>query len=166
MKKTFKIILSCILIVSMFVPMHAFALTEAEQIEWTDIDLSSEEFETILSNNLNPVSPMATGLIDRYSISISKRENNLVITGLTQGTSNVVKCGFKKVTIQRRANSSSSWSDYQSYSNLYKDSTVYNLSKTLTVPSGYQYRVTCTHYAKKSLLSTQKLDNTSNVITM
>ena len=39
------------------------------------------------------------------------------------------------------------------------------ISKSLTVTSGYQYRVTCTHYAKKSLLSTQKINNTSNTVT-
>ena len=43
--------------------------------------------------------------------------------------------------------------------------TKYNLSKSLTVDKGYQYRVTATHYAKKSLFSTQKVDSTTGYLT-
>ncbi|MDE6658577.1 MAG: hypothetical protein K2K01_00490, partial [Eubacterium sp.] len=154
------------LLITFIVPYTVFAETSDAITEWQDIELSDEEFESLLANNPNnSVSTYTTGLITAYMISASKSGNNLIITGRTTGTSDVVKCGFTKVTIQQRKNSSSSWNNYQSYSSLYTDLGIYNLKKTLSVPSGYQYRVTCTHYAKKSLFSTEKIDNTSNTVT-
>ena len=107
---------------------------------------------------------MATGLINLYSIGISKNGNTLIIAGQTVGATGVIKCGFTKVTIQRRKDSSSSWTDYKIYEDLYVDGGTYPLAKSYIVISGYEYRVTCTHYAKKNLLSVQKIDNTSNTI--
>ena len=83
---------------------------------------------------------------------------------MTTGTTEVVKSGFKEVVVQRRASSSASWTDYITYEDIYWDEIACNLAKTLTVPTGYQYRVTCVHYAKKNFLSVQKLDNESNII--
>ena len=166
MKKVFKLIIVSILICSFFIPYTVFAEPNETTAEWQDIEFTDEEFESLLANNPdNTISTYTTGLITRYGISVSKSGSNLVITGVTNGAANVVKCGFTKVTIQQRKNSSSSWSNYQSYSGIYKDAFICNLSKTLAVPSGYQYRVTCTHYAKKSLFSTEKIDNTSNIVT-
>ncbi|MDE5995816.1 MAG: hypothetical protein K2G56_02750 [Eubacterium sp.] len=105
----------------------------------------------------------ATGLITTYVISAGKSGKNLIIAGKTNCIADVKKCGFTKVTIQVRFNSSSPWSTYKTYTDLYVDSSVYNLSKTIAVQSG-QYRIVCTHYAKKSLLSTEKIDNTSNTV--
>ena len=34
----------------------------------------------------------------------------------------------------------------------------------VSVAAGYQYRISCKHYAKKSLLVTQNISNTSNVV--
>ena len=56
--------------------------------------------------------------------------------------------------------------DYKTYDDLYTDGHTYILSKSIAVASGYQYRVTCTHYAKKNLFSTQKINNVSNVVTI
>ena len=166
MKKIVKLIIVSILICSFLIPYTAFAETNETAAEWQDIELTNEEFESLLANNPdNTISTYTTGLIIRYVISASKSGNNLVITGLTSCSSDVVKCGYTKVTVQQRKNSSSSWSNYQSYSGIYNDTSICNLSKTLAVPSGYQYRVTCTHYAKKSLFSTEKIDNTSNIVT-
>lgn len=154
-----------ILICSFLIPYTAFAKSNSV-VEWQDIELTDEEFESFLANNPNnEISTYTSGLIVTYMISVSKSGSNLIITGRTTGTAEVIKSGFTKVTIQQRKNSSSSWSNYQSYSSLYYDGGIYNLSKTLAVPGGYQYRVTCTHYAKKSLFSTEKIDNTSNIVT-
>ena len=166
MKKTLKLIITGFLICLFLIPYTAFADTSQITAEWQDIELTNQEFEALLANNPNnEISPYTSGLIVTYMISVSKNGSNLIITGRTTGTAEVVKSGFTKVTIQQRKNSSSSWSNYQSYSSLYNDRSSYNLSKTLAVPSGYQYRVTCTHYAKKSLFSTEKIDNTSNIVT-
>lgn len=166
MKKFLKLMLISLLIFTFLIPYTAFAETEEAIPEWQDIELTEEEFNALLANNPdNALSTYTTGLIIRYAISLSKSGEYLIITGLTNGTGEVVKCGFTKVTLQRRKDSNSSWENYVSYSGLYNDTRTYNLSKTLAVPSGYQYRVTCTHYAKKSFFSTEKINNTSNTVT-
>lgn len=108
----------------------------------------------------------ASGLIFRYNLAISKKDSTTIhIEGLTDCDPVVVKCGFKNLIVQRRASSSSSWSDYYDYGNIYDDSNLAALGKYLAVDVGYQYRVTCKHYAKKNLFSTQTISNTSNIVT-
>lgn len=167
MKKVLLSVVSVIMVIVTLVPT-AFAADE-QLTEWQDLILSEEEFNEILSNNtIYTVSEnaRATGLISAYAIAISKSgTNTLNIAGKTTGTYDVVKTGFKEVIVQRRTSSSASWSDYVIYEDLYINEVGYNLGKSLTVPTGYQYRVTCIHYAKKNILSVQKIDNVSNVIT-
>ncbi len=167
MKKVLKLSIVSLLLFSFLVPYTAFAKADEANLEWQDIELSEEEFNAILENNPDDgISAYTSGLILTYRIAISKSgTNNLVIAGKTSCTSEVVKCGFSTITVQRRANSSSSWSKVVSYDDLYSNSFGYTLSKTITVTRGYQYRVVCTHYAKKNLLSTEKISNTSNTVT-
>lgn len=108
----------------------------------------------------------ASGLIYRYHLGASKDSSTLLyIQGLTECDPVVVKCGFKSLKVQRRANSSSPWSDYYDYGNVYEDGSSADLARDLTVVPGYQYRVTCKHYAKKNILNTQTISNTSNIVT-
>lgn len=159
----FVVILCCVLLVS---NTNVFAEDGGIQPDWEDISLTQEEINDILSNNINnEISMYATGLISFGKIAISKSGSKLVIVGTTECVPSVVKCGFKKVVVQRKTPSSSTWSNYLTYEDLYIDAAVYLLSKSVTVPSGYQYRVTCVHYAKKNILSTQTIDNTSNIVT-
>ena len=165
MKRIISVTLSICFLFSLFIPDTAFASVEESVGEWQDIYLSEEEFNGILSNNPNnDVRPIASGLIVAYSIAISKDGNKLIIAGRTFGSTDVIKCGFTKVTIQRRKDSSESWTDYKVYEDLYNDAGIYNLAKSYIVISGYEYRVTCTHYAKKNILSVQKINNTSNTL--
>lgn len=166
MKKTLLSFISVIMVMVTLVPT---AFAQSEQIpEWQDLILTQEEFNAILANNeihAADDNARATGLIAAYSIAISKSgTNTLYIGGQTIGTAYVVKAGFKKVVIQRRSSSSAEWTDYIAYEDLYWDAGSYILTKALTVPVGYQYRVTCVHYAKKNIFSVQKLNNVSNVI--
>lgn len=118
------------------------------------------------NENVEDISDRASGLIFSYSLSIARQGNTtLVIGGETVCDSVVVKCGFKNLKVERRQNSTSSWSEYYNYGNLYYDTNVYNLHKELQVDPGYQYRVTCKHYAKKNILNTQTISNTSNIVT-
>ena len=159
-----KYLLICFIII-LLLPTTAFASTNIEQEDWQDIRLSDEEFEQLLSQNSNnELIPFASNLISSKAISISKKDNTLLIIGRTDCNNMVTKCGFSKVTIQRRKNSSSSWTTYKSYTDLYANSSIYKLAKSLSVPTGYQYRVTCTHYAKSSTKS-QSINNTSNTVT-
>ncbi len=167
MKKILLSVISLVMVIITLVPT-AFAANE-ELAEWQDLILTEEEFNAILANNtIHTVdeNTRASDLINLWAIAISKSgTNTLYIAGKTTGTTEVVKSGFKEVVVQRRANSSSSWTDYATYEDLYIDQFAYVLTKSLTVTSGYQYRVTCVHYAKKNIFSVQKIDNVSNILT-
>ena len=166
MKKFIRMVLVSCMILSLLLPNVAFASSGEVQEDWEDIFLTEEEFEEILSNNpSNEIQPLATGLIGSYSIGISKNGNTLIIAGKTSCMVEVKKCGFSVLTIQRRTDSSDTWKNYLNYKDLYIDDCAYALAKRLNLASGYQYRVTCTHYAKKNILSVQKIDNVSNTVT-
>lgn len=168
MKKILRSLLALCLVVATIVPT-VFASEPEKLPQWYDVQLTDEEIEQILALNPTVSAPdentRASDLISRYSIAINKNGNTLYIVGKTTGTAEVVKSGFKEVVIQRRASSSASWSDYITYEDLYIDEFAYTLAKAITVPSGYQYRVTCIHYAKKNFFSVQKINNVSNILT-
>lgn len=165
MKRVLKSLSLILLSFIMLVPTTAFA--DAEEVpEWQDITLSEEEMEEILSPYMvdNTMS-RASGLITYYGIAIQKSGTSLKIAGKTNCASGVTKCGFTEVIVQRRQRSTEGWSQYTRYTDLYSNSGGYVLTKTITPPSGYQYRISCTHYAKK-VLSTEKIANISNIVTM
>lgn len=165
MKKIISLSLTICFLFSLFIPNTVFA-SEEEMVEWQDIYLSEEEFNAVLSNNSNnDIRPITSGLIDMYSIGVSKKDNTLIVAGKTIGIAGVVKCGFTKVTIQRRKTGTSEWSDYIPYTDLYNDAGSYVLAKSCLVTPGFQFRVVCTHYAKKNILSVEKIDNVSNIVT-
>lgn len=164
-----KLLLSVISIAMVIVTLVPTALAVNEQVpEWQNSLMTEEEFNAILANNtIHTIdeNTRANNLIHAYAIAISKSgTNTLNIAGLTTGTTQVVKSGFKEVVIQRRVNSSSAWSDYIVYKDIYIDEFAYVLARQITVTTGYQYRVTCVHYAKKNIFSVQKIDNVSNII--
>lgn len=167
MKKLFMSAIIFTLLLSFLLPTVAFAADDGQIEEWQDISLTEQEMEDILALNPdNGISTYASDLITMYHIAIANNGNTLIVAGKTYAIPEVKKCGFKEVVIQQRKSSSDSWRTYTKYTDLYIDVSSYTLSKSLTVPSGYQYRVTCIHYAKKSLFSTQKISNTSNIVTM
>lgn len=165
MKKFFMSAIVFTLLISLLLPTVAFAAEDNQPEEWQDISLTEQEIDDILALNPdNVISPYASDLITRYNLAISKSGNSLIIVATTVGMPTVIKCGFKEIVIQQRKTINDSWSTYTKYTDLYVDDFAYTISKTITVPSGYQYRVTCVHYAKKSLLSTQKISNISNTV--
>ena len=167
MKKIFMSAIIFTLLISLLLPTVAFAADDSHPTEWQDISLTDQEIEDILAlNPNNDISTCASNLISMYYIGISSSGNNLIIVGKTYGIPEVKKSGFKEVVIQQRKTINDSWSTYIKYTDLIVDNPSYTLSKSITVPSGYQYRVTCIHYAKKSLLSTEKISNTSNIVIM
>ncbi len=108
----------------------------------------------------------ATGLILAYGILLTVTGTTLRIQAETNCLASVVKSGFLDFTLQRKKATNTIWSDYYEYGDIYSDIYAASVNITLNVTSGYQYRVTCKHYAKKSLLVTQKISNTSNVVTV
>lgn len=167
MKKLFMSAVIFILLFGMLLPTVVFAADGSQPEEWQDITLTEQEIEDILSlNPNNDISTYANNLINRYNIAINKNGSNLIIVASTIGTYEVKKSGFKEIVIQQRKSSSDSWSTYAKYTDLYLDNQTYTISKSLAVPSGYQYRATCIHYAKKNLFSVQKISNISNFVAM
>ena len=164
-RKIVSIFLSVIAMLTCILPTTALAANN--NVSADDANFTDAEFEA-----LNPVYAeyqennkiRAVELITRKNIGIAKSGSSLVISGYTYGNSDVEKAGFKEVVIERRKNSSSSWSEYKVYEDLYSSSSSYTLKKSVTVASGYQYRVTAIHYAKASLFSTQKIDAVSGYL--
>ena len=160
MKKYIAIFLATLMIMCCFTSYTAFADEQTDD----NIVISEEEFNVLEHIDAVYTETRATGLITNKRIAIAKNGSNLIISGYTKCLSSVKKCGFKTIKIQRKKSSETSWSTYKTYSSLYAESNTDTLSKSVTVPSGYQYRVTATHYAKKSLFSTQSIDATTGYL--
>ena len=161
MKKIFSIIMAFIMLFTCTIPFSALAADNTED----DAFFTQEEFESHEHTYAEGIQLYTSGLITTHTLGIAKDGNKLLITGSTNGTSEVIKAGFTKVVIERKKASESSWSKYKTYSDLYAESNKYKLSKSVVVDTGYQYRVTATHYAKKSLFSTQKENATTGSLT-
>ncbi|MGN0458521.1 MAG: hypothetical protein ACI4IL_06105 [Eubacterium sp.] len=164
MKKSISKLLAILLSI-LFIFQTSLVVLAEDEPDWQDITLTQEEFDEILSQNPNNgISTYTSGLILNYAIAVSCSGSNLLIAGKTICAPSVVKSGFTVVTIKRRTSSTASWTTYKTYEDLYNSTPSYTLTKSIAVPTGYQYRVYCTHYAKKNLLSKEKIDNASNVI--
>lgn len=139
------------------------AINEEKFIPYViDLSLTSPIYE----NANESTESRATGLIMSYGLEISATGTTIRILGETYCAGSVVKSGFKNLVVQRKKVSSSTWSDYYDYGDLYSDTYAASVNTTLAVESGYEYRVTCKHYAKKSWLVTQSISNTSNVVSV
>ncbi len=161
MKKVIILVLSIVLMFSFFI-FDTSALTEDKFIPYVvDFSLTSDFNTAVDVEN----STRASGLILSYSLYLTKDGNILHVTGQTHGSLEVVKSGFKNLTIQRRKSSAYDWEDYYEYGNVYADAFAANLDTKLAVAANYQYRISCKHYAKKNLLMVQTISNTSNIVT-
>lgn len=126
----------------------------------TDFELTS----AVLEHTNETVESRVSGLILSYGVELSITGTSIKIRAQTNCIADVVKCGFKNFVVQRKKTTGTTWSDYYDYGDMYTETFSSNVNTTLAVGSGYQYRVTCKHYAKKSLLVTQSISNTSNVV--
>lgn len=161
MKKFMFVWMAFVVIFSCAFPTTASATYDLENNFYSvqQVELSEQSYAVYSQ-------PRTTGLITDCQLVIEKNSNNILhIEGYTEGTNEVIKCGFTEIIVERRTNSSSSWSEYYTYEDLYSSSNEYTLDESLTVTSGYQYRVTATHYAKKSLFSTEKITGTTGALT-
>lgn len=163
MKKVMSFLLCAILMFSFF-SMNANAADCSDFVPYViDFSVSTD----INTEATDETTSRASGLILSYGLTLStKAGSSLYLEGRTNCTPEVVTCGFKNLTVQRRATSSDSWKDYYEYGNVYRDATAAGLSTTLAVESGYQYRIYCKHYAKKNIFSVETITNTSNIVTV
>lgn len=128
-------------------------------------DIIEEVYGLYNTNNNADVSLMATGLITSKSLKLAKTTDKLIITAKTSGSTDVTKCGFTYVKLQRLINGT--WTDYTAYCyyDQYAESTSKTFSKTISAPTGYTYRVVCEHYAEKTKLLIFKDTETSYNVT-
>lgn len=145
-----KKVLCLIIAIFMMLPVNAYAM---------ETDVAINEPVTMSDEGMARIS----GLIASYSITLSKSGSTLRLVANTTCVTGVTKCGLKELVIQKRS-SSSGWENYIVFNDLYSDSASHTYTNSYTVPSNYQYRATCKHYAKKSLLNTQTIDDTSNIV--
>lgn len=120
------------------------------------------------SINSNNAVVYSAGLICDYYISISKSENTIYLTGNTNCSDTMKSVGLKNIIIQRSSNGTN-WSNYLTIGDMLSSSASrWSISKKSlgTVPTGYYYRVTCTHYAKETGLfgKSESISNTSNSV--
>lgn len=141
-------------------------LSSVYAVSAEDGNTLNEEVKIINTENRSLSSgTRATGLIRSYSLQIDRDgTSKLTIYGLTSCDLTVVRCGFKNLKVQRRLNSSSSWTTYHDYGNDYYDGDFYAIGFSLNVEPGYQYRVVCKHYAKKNILSVETISNQTGYI--
>ena len=163
MKKLIKFTLIFSLILINVFPMNAFATEDVPQ--WQDAEFSEEELAELyaLGTKLG-LNERATGLIMDGVLAVSNSGTTLLIFGEISCTTEVKKCGFKEVVVQKRTTSNGNWVNIFTYEDLYVDSDYYSIQKRLGVVAGYDYRVTCIYYAKKNIFSVQKIEATSNIV--
>ena len=162
MKKIISICLAFLSIFSIF-SINAFAMESIgeESIIPNNNIIIEEVYGLYNTNNDSDVSVMSTGLITSKSLKLSKTTDKLIITATTLCVTDVKKCGFTYVKLQRLINGS--WTDYSSYCyyDQYNESNSKNFEKAISAPKGYTYRVVCEHYAEKTKLLIFKDTETS-----
>ena len=158
----FLAVLSLISILSINTFAQGKALDSTLVIENNIID---EVYGLYNTNNNSDVSVLSTGLITSKFLKLSKTTDKLIITAKTICVTDVKKCGFTYVKLQRLINGS--WTDYSSYCyyDQYNESNSKNFEKAISAPKGYTYRVICEHYAEKTKLLVFKDTETSYNVT-
>lgn len=150
MKRILLLALSVIMLMTCFVPNTVLADEETAIAGSADTQSVVETY--------------ASGLIINRELTISKNGSKLIVYALTDCISSVKKCGFTEVIIQRKKPTATRWEDHKVYLDTYTDGSTLVFGKTVTLNSGYQYRATAVHYAKKSIFSTQKVSSTTGAL--
>lgn len=163
-----KFISICLVLLSVFSMFSINAFAQESTIESTLVPkdgIIEEVYGLYNTNNNSDVSVLSTGLITSKFLKLSKTTDKLIITAKTQCTTDVKKCGFTYIKLQRLINGT--WTDYTTYCyyDQYAESTSKTFSKTISAPTGYTYRVVCEHYAEKTKLLIFKDTETSYNVT-
>lgn len=158
MKKIFSLLLCAVLLLT----CGAFQTVAADEEEFVPYVIDFSLTPSVDKNGSG--NSRVTGLILSYRLQVSASENTLNIVAETNGSTEVVRCGFKNFVVERRKNGNYSWSEYHDFGDIYADTFAATAGTRLAVESGYQYRVSCKHYAKKNFLLTQTIANTSNIV--
>ena len=162
MKKIKSVLIIILCFISIF-SFQAFAF-EKNDIEVSDIVLTQSEMNEILTLGNTYISDeRASGLIFSATAAINNDYKLLQFVGTMICTPEVVKCGFEDIVVQRRSSSSAAWTHYYTFDDSYGDTNAHTVIKAVTTNTGYEYRVTCTLYAKKNIFSVERRDMVSNI---
>ena len=143
MKKIISICLVLSYILSA-ISINAFAVDlVGEEIRVVEDEIIEEVYGLYNTNNNSSVSLMSTGLIVSKSLKLAKTTSSLIITATTIGNTDVTKCGFTYIKLQRLINGT--WTDYSSYCyyDQYNEYSSKSFEKSISAPKGYTYRVIC-----------------------
>lgn len=165
MKKFISLFLAVLSLISIL-SINTFARGEiSESAIVIEDEIIEEVYGLYNTSNNSDVSVMSTGLITSKSLKLSKTTDKLMITAKTSCSTDVTKCGFTYIKLQRLINGT--WTDYSSYCyyDQYNESNSKNFEKTISAPKGYTYRVVCEHYAEKTKLLVFKDKETSYNVT-
>lgn len=148
MKKITAIILTLVSLFSILALPASAANVESGLTDDTQI----VETVTGLYDTAESVQPLATGLITGNTIRLTKTSSGLQITATTTAISEVTKCGFTYIKLQRWLNGR--WADHLTftYTDQYSNSNSMTFTKIATPEKGHTYRVVCEHYAEKRKL--------------
>lgn len=142
--------------------INAFAVDlVSEEVHVIEDEIIEEAYGLYNTNNNSSVSLMSTGLIVSKSLKLAKTTSSLIITATTIGNTDVTKCGFTYIKLQRLINGT--WTDYSSYCyyDQYNEYSSKSFEKSISATKGYTYRVICEHYAEKPKLLILKDTETS-----
>ncbi|MCQ2485340.1 MAG: hypothetical protein MJ168_08410 [Clostridia bacterium] len=145
MKKVISVFLVIISVMYIF-PFHSLAAKQSNISDWYSKEIVVETAKGIYD------SENERGLIITKKLSLFKTSTQLLISATTTGSTEVTKCGFTYIKLQRLI--SGTWTDYTTccYYDQYSNSTTKTFSRYVSVPKGYTYRVICEHYAEKPML--------------
>lgn len=121
----------------------------ASAVESEDIDISclmTEDALTGYADNMTWGVYLASGTSTINKISSSK-------VGAGGTTNAAKKCTVRITSILERKNSSGSWERVISWTQTNENAFTAGISKSVTVPSGYYYRVRSHHYASSDSAS-------------
>lgn len=172
LKKVFCGLLAAMMAGVMLCPMTAMAIDaqEADAPIAVEVQMTREEFEQLEYvegiNNSSDIMPLATGLISNYKLNMARSGSNIItIHSLTECGSEVSKCGFTEIRLQRRINANYDWQNYWSQTDIFINSNIYERFTDVYITPGYQYRLYGVHYAYKNIFSTQKIENSTSYMT-
>ncbi len=164
MKKIISILAAVITVFSFF-SFNAYAQTpEINQESVMDLNVDAV-YGIYDADIISDVSPAASNLITSKSLSLRKSGNILILSATTKGNTNVTKCGFTYIKVQRLINNV--WTDFNTfcYKDQYSDSNTMTFTSNVYGPKGYSYRAICEHYAEKKILLVLKSKETSYNVT-
>lgn len=163
-----RIISICLVVLSIFSVFSINTFAQESTIESTLVlkdSIIEEVYGLYNTSNNSDVVLMATGLITNKNLKLAKTTDKLIITAKTSGSTDVTKCGFTYIKLQRLINGT--WTDYSSYCyyDQYNESNSKSFEKSISASKGYTYRVVCEHYAEKTKLLVFKDTETSYNVT-